>query len=61
MAITTGGDGDDSQPNDCGIAMSHAYSLISAFTMVDESGKEHFMMLVRNPWAENGYIDRWSK
>ena len=40
--------------------MSHAYSLISAFTMVDESGREHFMMLVRNPWAENGYSDRWS-
>lgn len=60
MAITTGGTGDDSQYNDCGIAMSHAYSLISVFTMTDARGREHNCMLIRNPWGMNGYSGRWS-
>ena len=60
MAATTAGDGDDSVANECGIAKSHAYSIISAFTMTDAAGEEHQCLLIRNPWAENGYSFRWS-
>ena len=59
MAITTAGDGNDSYRNECGIAKSHAYSLISAFTMTDHRGIEHQCMLIRNPWGENGWNQRW--
>lgn len=55
MAITTAGGGDDSYQNDCGIAQSHAYSLISAFTMTDARGEEYQCLLIRNPWGENGW------
>ena len=45
--------------NDCGIAKSHAFSLIGAFTMTDASGIVHRMLLMRNPWAANFYSDKW--
>lgn len=50
MSAATNGNGDDSFMNSCGIAMSHAYSVISVFTMTDASGVEHRMLLMRNPW-----------
>ena len=60
MAITTAGDGNDAESNECGIAKSHAYSLISAFEMTDSAtGKTFQMMLIRNPWADNNYEDDW--
>ena len=33
MSAGTLGDGDDTQRNDCGIAKSHAYAIMSVFTM----------------------------
>ena len=30
------GDGDDTQTNSCGIAQSHAYSILSAFEVTDK-------------------------
>ena len=59
MAISTGGEGNDLVSNDCGIAESHAYSLITHFEMTDASGTKHKMLLVRNPWASNGYNYLW--
>ena len=41
MSIGTGGGGDDSIFNHCGIAESHAYSLLSAFIMTDATNTEH--------------------
>jgi hypothetical protein len=41
MSINTGGSGDDSIRNHCGIVESHAYSLLSAFTMTDAANTEH--------------------
>jgi len=35
MAASTSGSGNDQQTNSCGIAMSHAYSMIAAFQMTD--------------------------
>ena len=61
MGATTQGDGDDSETNDCGIAKSHTYSLITAFTMTDDSGNAHDMIMLRNPWGETGYSGTWSK
>ena len=60
MAVATGGGGDDSVQGACGIAESHAYSLIEVFTMREANGNEHRMVLFRNPWAWHGYNGEWS-
>lgn len=39
MAVETAGAGDDSVLNHCGIAMSHAYSVLHVFSMFDRSNK----------------------
>ena len=59
MGAATEGAGDDQDTNDCGVAMSHAYSIISAFTMEDSDSDEHRMLLMRNPWGENYYSWDW--
>ena len=59
MAISTDGQGNDQMSNNCGIAMSHVYSLITHFEMTDKYGTKHKMLLVRNPWATNGYNYLW--
>lgn len=59
-SIATAGQGDDSVANGCGIAMSHAYSLLAAFTMTDASGNDHRMLLIRNPWDVHGYSSTWN-
>jgi len=61
MGGGTAGGGDDQETNACGIAMSHAYSLISAFTMTDADGTAHDVLMFRNPWGEAGYTGTWSK
>lgn len=58
MGISTGGSGDQFR-NDCGIAERHAYSVISAFEMIDANYQWHQMLLVRNPWGERGYNKAW--
>ena len=61
MTAGTAGQGDDSAFNACGIAKSHAYSLIAAFTMTDAASFEHRMLMIRNPWGENNYSWKWSR
>lgn len=51
MGAATAGAGNDQVFNDCGIAMSHAYSLLSAFSMKDSSGRIHKVVMFRNPWG----------
>mmetsp|Transcript_38563 Transcript_38563/g.58712 ORF Transcript_38563/g.58712 Transcript_38563/m.58712 type:complete len:277 (+) Transcript_38563:460-1290(+) len=42
--------------NSCGIASSHAYSIISVFALRDQSGViQHRLYMVRNPWATTYY------
>lgn len=50
MALGTAGSGNDQQTNTCGIAMSHAYTILAAFEMT-ESGTTHKMLMIRNPWG----------
>jgi hypothetical protein len=50
----------DSFSNYCGVAQSHAYSIISVFTMEDSDEEEHRCLLMRNPWGSNGYNWHWS-
>ena len=63
MGCDTSGHGDDSDVNVCGLATSHAYSLLTAFTMTDSEGETHDMVVIRNPWgttvdsAGRGYKD----
>ena len=61
MGSGTNGDGDDSESNSCGIAKSHAYSLITAFTMTDADGTDHDVLMYRNPWGVTGYSGTWNK
>jgi len=61
MGAGTAGNGDDSQFNGCGIAMSHAYSILAAFNMTDASGIIYKMLLIRNPWGTVYYNSDWNK
>ena len=61
ILASTAGDGSDQVTNHCGVAKSHAYTIISAFEMVDDSGTTHQMVLMRNPWSSTGYSWDWHK
>lgn len=41
--------------------MSHAYSIIAAFSMTDAAGTVHRCLLVRNPWGVAYYTGPWNK
>ena len=53
------GDGDDTKLNSCGMAKSHAYSILAAFKVVDKHKVQKFL-LVRNPWGTTKYNSDWS-
>lgn len=61
MTAGTAGSGNDQVTNACGIAMSHAYSILAAFTMTDASGTAHKCYMIRNPWGTAGYTGTWNK
>jgi hypothetical protein len=61
MTAGTAGGGNDQVSNACGIAMSHAYSLLAAFTMTDAGGTAHKCFMIRNPWGTAGYSGKWNK
>lgn len=61
MGFGTAGSGNDQETNNCGIAMSHAYSITAAFTMTDASGVAHKCILARNPWGVAYYNQEWNK
>jgi hypothetical protein len=60
MGSGTAGSGNDQETNACGIAMSHAYSLIAPFEMTDANGTVHKMLMFRNPWGTTNYSGTWS-
>lgn len=52
MGTGTAGNGNDQENNSCGIAMSHAYSIISAFEFTDADTSEvSLLYAIRNPWG----------
>ena len=59
MGASTRGTGDDSSRNHCGIYMSHAYSILAAFTLKDATHNEQ-LLLIRNPWGRTGYTGLWN-
>ena len=59
MGVSTDGNGNDQEKNSCGIAKSHAYSILSVFSMTDAEGVEHTMLLMRNPWGKTTYSSDW--
>ena len=59
MGASTSGSGNDQENNSCGIAMSHAYSLITIFTMTDANAVDHEMLMFRNPWGTTTYEGTW--
>ena len=61
MGAGTAGSGNDQETNSCGIAMSHAYSLIAPFEMTDANGTVHQMLMFRNPWGRTDYTGTWAK
>jgi hypothetical protein len=50
----------DTTYNSCGIAMSHAYSLISAFELKTGSTVDYKMYMMRNPWGITYYSGSWN-
>ena len=61
MGASTAGSGNDQETNTCGIAMSHAYTIVAVFEMTDANGVAHKCVLVRNPWGSNGYSYTWHR
>ena len=51
MGTGTDGAADD-DVNECGIAMSHAYSVIAAFELKTGATVDHKLYMIRNPWGE---------
>jgi hypothetical protein len=58
MGAGTIGSGDSGR-NDCGIAMSHAYSILETFEM-NNGGTIIDMLLMRNPWGSTDYSGTWN-
>lgn len=61
MGVGTDGNGNDQVNNACGMAMSHAFSLVTAFTMTDAAQVAHEMLMLRNPWGNTAYSGTWHK
>ena len=59
MGLGTIGSGSHDETTECGIACSHAYSIISVFTL-KYNGKDIDMLLIRNPWGTTDYKLPWS-
>jgi len=59
MGAGTAGNGNDQEMNACGIAMSHAYSILAPFTMTLADGTPIKMLLIRNPWGTSYYSSDW--
>ena len=59
MGAATGA-GSDQNFNDYGIALGHAYSLLTAFELV-EGSTVHKVVMFRNPWGTAHYHGPWSK
>lgn len=38
----------------------HAYSLLSAFTMIDQSGNPINLYAIRDPWGKTTYNRAWN-
>lgn len=51
--------GNDSQFNQCGIAMGHAYSVLQVFQMTKADDEVVDMIVVRNPWGKTSYSWKW--
>lgn len=59
MSAGTSSSGDQTELNSCGLAKSHAYSILSAF-MIKENSEYTYMLLARNPWGKTQYNSDWS-
>ena len=59
-------EGSDRDNNVCGLAFGHAYTLLSAFTLLDKTletnnaAYNQSMIMLRNPWGvDNAYNQTW--
>lgn len=49
--------GFDQNVNECGIANNHAFSILSVFSINDET----YLYALRNPWSFAKYESEWSQ
>jgi hypothetical protein len=61
MGAGTSGTGNNQVLNSCGLAESHAYSILAVFIMTDANNISHKCLLMRNPWGTSHYKLQWSK
>lgn len=60
LAAGTTGSG-DTYMNSCGIAESHAYSIITTFELESGGTVDHYLYMVRNPWGISTYNGPWNQ
>lgn len=48
------------EQNDEGIVSGHAYTILDAQMVVDSSGKEDYIIQIRNPWGSFEWNGKWA-
>jgi hypothetical protein len=43
-----------------GLTSGHAYTMLGALKLTDDTGKEWNLIKMRNPWGSEGYNGPWS-
>jgi hypothetical protein len=43
-----------------GLVTSHAYAVMGAYTITDDSGNSHNLLRIRNPWGTDNWSGPWS-
>jgi hypothetical protein len=56
MGAGTPGEGNHNMVNSCGVAKSHAYTIVGTFMLDGEK-----MIMMRNPWGSTRYTGPWSR
>lgn len=53
----------DAYLNECGVAQSHAYSIITTLDLMNADGVtvDHKLYMMRNPWGTSYYNQTWSQ
>ena len=52
----------DQETNENGLPYNHAFTVMGSLTVEDDSGAEHRLVKMRNPWGSNNekYRGKWS-
>jgi hypothetical protein len=63
LSLASGASTSDKNINTCGINLGHAYTMLSAFTLLDktlnstDAAYNQSMIMFRNPWGNDNYYN----